>query len=635
MNWRSIDFQGVMTLDRGVVEQLDHYLMEKESRLAHQILNIISLVPDPSDSSSPSLPNPSQSIKLSEVIGKFTKRIRQLTKHDLNQIAHPDANQVIEDINLALWEFTEVLEGGVIELFQQIKQVNVDRWRQSFTHVIHDIKDILLHYIDDLIWAIRRLEDPLKEYWQKGGGSLSQVNQWKKIFQKWRSILDPALLNHLEQSKSLLKSQYTDFHHRYLEYGKLSLKAEVILEKMKNYPVLALLEINDQNLYVDIFRLLKLYELNENKKGTLSSEIVRSLKSLSSVDRAIKVFRHYKIGLEDAFFMSSLELKALSQESSNLEESVTRLKGKVNDYLNELQQLIINMSRYREFILNTNPNPYKRSRWGFTEWIVAPEPYKAKELLHLIYSSEELKVWYERLLISLNRDVLSQEVSERNACQEIDKFLHEMGQPLISQSMIKNRAERLLGQMREYDEAGSMYAGAIRYIQHVLSRAMRLDWKYHVLSGFPVFHEIYHIHKGLSKPIDDPSHAFRMEKFYLLFDQIEGWVRKEDVYLHVHEIELDINDMKIYLQDFLAAIQRLAREKSLNPFLDERVEQFQLELLEYRYIFGDFFHVIMSKNLEGQQLRNQFLFVDQYFESIEALLNELTASWEGNSYRKR
>ena len=93
------------------------------------------------------------------------------------------------------------------------------------------------------------------------------------------------------------------------------------------------------------------------------------------------------------------------------------------------------------------------------------------------------------------------------------------------------------------------------------------------------------------------------------------------------EIELDMNDMKTYLQDFLASVQRAEKERAHNPFIDETVDKFKVQLLEYRYLFGQFFYLLMNKNSESQQLRNQFLFVDQYFETIENHLSHLAPSW--------
>jgi hypothetical protein len=265
------------------------------------------------------------------------------------------------------------------------------------------------------------------------------------------------------------------------------------------------------------------------------------------------------------------------------------------------------------------------------EWIVGPEPAKAKKLQSMIYLSEELDGKYSQFLASLDRDPISQQRLEYEARQAVEKLIHEMGQPLISRTVMRSRAERLLKQLKLCDEIGSPQKSIIDYFDEVFSKVMREDWKYHVLHEFPLFHQMYHMHLGLSEYFEDPAHAFRLERFTGLFDQIAEWVEKENVHAHVHEIQLDINDMKTYLQDFLASVQRAVKDKSENPFLDETIHKFRQQLLEYRYLFGQFFFSIMSESQEGLQLRNQFLFVDQYFESVENLLIDLKASWEGKS----
>ena len=68
--------------------------------------------------------------------------------------AHVQTDQIVKKLNRICWEFTEVLEGCVVESFKQVKQVSIDRWHISLAQVVHDIKDILIHYIEDLIWTI-------------------------------------------------------------------------------------------------------------------------------------------------------------------------------------------------------------------------------------------------------------------------------------------------------------------------------------------------------------------------------------------------------------------------------------------------------------------------------------------------
>lgn len=622
MNWEPIDFQGIVDLDHKIVEQLEQFLQEKENRLAHQILNIIPL--SSADPPVPVLPVSENPIKLSEAVEEFSKRVRLFNKGESHRL---EPRKIVKEVNAIFWEFTEVLEGCAIELFQQITQVSIDRWHLTISSVVQAIKNVLIHYIDDLIWIIRRLEKPLKEYCQKL--QITEQKNWFDHFFSKESDLDPNLLKNLQQTEKYLKDRYDDFHQRYNEYMKLSAQVENFLEKMKSYPILALLGLVDQNLYIDLFRLLKAKELNPQPKGEVAKDTTRALKQLTSIDNVIRVLRSYYRELKDAFFNSSLEWKSLNHESETFQTSFERLKEKIKEYQHELHALMHTMSSYRAFILKNDSNPYIRSRWGFSEWIVAPEPAKAKKLTQMVFLAKELDNDFSRFHDSLTRDFLTQQKIESKVHQDIESLLHEMGQPLISQSMMRNRVEHLLEKLNQCDEIGSPHMSTVVYVESVLSKVMRQDWKYHVLHEFPLFHQIYYLHQGLIEYFDDPTHAFRLERFRLLFDQIKEWIEKEDIYSHVHEIDLDMNDMKTYLQDFLATVQRATKQKSHDPFLDETAYKLRQQLLEYRYLFGQFFLFIMSKNLDGIQLRNQFLFVDQYFETIENLLNELNMTWEG------
>lgn len=620
MAWQPIDFQSIILLGQGVIPQLDQYLNEKEARLAVQISNSVSS--DSMHPFSPVLPNPlAAQQKLSEAVEGLTKKVR-LLGHEYRKPSKPGINieSISSGINTALWEMTDILEGCVIELFNQIKQVSIDKWNRTFAQVVQSIKEILVHRIDDLSWVVKRLQGSFDEYQQLYG---IRAPGWRGFLGIRPDQIDKGILTHLNQSEQLLKTRYESFHQRYLEYTQLSIKVEDQLQKMKGFPVLALLEIPQQNLYVDVFRLLTLLDLNPQPKKGLGKETVRALKNLSSVDGVIHVFGLYFYGLKRAFFNCSLELKALSDLHEDQEKALNALKVKVKDYVAELQHLMIIMAQYREFMLQTDSNPYVRSRWGFTERTVAPEPAKARDLRDLIFSCEELKRWYEGFQVSLGLDPTVQQQHEDQSRKEIGHLLHEMTQPLISQHMMRNRAKLLLEQLMICDEVGSPHQSTIQYVQDILSKALRADWKYHVLHEFSLFHELYRLHEGLIDTVDDPAHSFRLEQFHRLFEQIQSWMKKDEVYSHIHEVEMDMSDMKTYLQDFLAAVQRAEKDKSSDPFLDDTIGRFSEQLLEYRYVFGEFFAQLTATGADGQQLRNQFLFVDQYFESIESLIQEL------------
>lgn len=612
MSWNPIDFQGLMNFDPKIIEHLENYLQEKESYLAHQIL---TAVPFPPVELTP--PSSSQTrIKFSEAVEGFTKKVRLVVKEeDSNGRSDVLSRRVIKEINHALWEFTEILEGCAVELFQQIHGVPITRWQLNFVTVIQSLKESLILRIDDLIWVIRRMENPVKEFCQK---FRSTKRSWLHSFFEKKPTLDSHLLDNLQQTEKFLNIQFEAFKKLFDELMFLTEEVQESLKTVKNYQVLKTLDVRNQTLYIDIFRLLKMLEINPQSKKEIAKELVVALKNLGEAGSIFHLFKSYLKELKAMLFKSSLEWKALNggKESSGF----IHLKNRFEHLDQERYQFVHTLSRYRAVILKTDSNPYVSSRWGFTEWIVGPEPADTKKLLDLLYSSEELTTDFSGFLEILSKDPSSYQ-NQQNS-EEIERLLREIGQPLISLAMIRNRSERLLEELRKCDEIGNPQKEVISFVGNVLLKAMREDWKYHVLHEFPLFHRIYHIHQGLVNVFDDPAHIFRIERFRHYFLQIEDWIKKDNVSSHIHEIELDINDMKTYLQDFLASIQRLAKEKP-SKSLDKISRKFYQQLLEYQYSFGQFFHNLVKKP-DGQRMRYKFIFVDQYFESAENLLKGLT-----------
>ena len=610
-------FQGLMDLDPIVLEHLQVYLQEREAQLAQFLMTCL-------DSTEFEVHQPILSfqgilLKLPEAIEVFIKKMRNA---DQAIFTADRTKALIETLNHLFWDYTEILESATVELFERIHLVSVDRWQISLKKVISSIVDLLSHRIEDLMWVLQRLDSPLRECIQKS----NKGEGWRAYFGRSHSYLDPELLKNLKKTGIYLKANREAFNRRYEEFEKLNVGMESRLESMKVYPILAILGISTQNLYVDVFRLLKMYEMRKNLKSELVNDLVTSLKAIASVEAIIKTFEIYYDELEECLYKSSLELKGFDSMGSLVQNQSERLKEKVDEFKTELAELNVVMSDYRNFLLKTDSNPYISSRWGFSEWIVGPEPASAKRMLHLIYAGTDLFSYYERFRRSLDKEWQIQKKEELGSHQQIEAILHEMGQPLISRNMMHKRVEKLLEEVSKYDELGSYSSDSIEYIGSVLAKAMREDWKYHVLHESPLFHEIMQIHRGLVGDLKDPSHAFRMERFLQLLEQLKRWIKKGNLSSHAYEVGLDINDMKSYLQDLLASVQRAEKERNNNPFLEETVEKFRMEVLEYRYVFSQFFHLFTRQGGESLRLRNQFIFVDQYFESVDGLLNNLSKS---------
>ena len=81
-------------------------------------------------------------------------------------------------------------------------------------------------------------------------------------------------------------------------------------------------------------------------------------------------------------------------------------------------------------------------------------------------------------------------------------------------------------------------------------------WKYQVLFDLPKFHKIYAVHQGILSEVENPQHLKRKEKFTHCIKQVEEWILNNATPKHAEEIELNIQDIKIYLQEFLQRYER-------------------------------------------------------------------------------
>lgn len=621
MSWRPIDFEGMIQLGDKVVEQLELYLAEKEARLAREVILLIE--PQSLSADNPFLPISSIFIRLSEAVESFTKRVRgrkASEKSSAKESISLDPSVTVFQLNSLLWELTEVLEGAVVELFQQVEQISIEKWGQNFAHVVNQIKELLSHRIEDLIWIVRRLKEPIQEF---SKDSFSRDSLWQKIlhwdFSSGCSI-DSDLLKNLKQCQKYLLDQYEAFEKRYRDLQEIIQRVQPQLDKLQTFPCIVFLDSNDRSLYVQLYRLLSLLQENAYQKGVLARDTARSIKFLGSAETTFKMFKQYLKNIKELFFRCSHEEKRYDLKSASLAELLEQLKLKVDRSCEELSLLISTISQYRNFLLKNDPNPYARLRLGFSETRVAPETGQTQKFVNLIFTAEELAADYRRLSSMLVPEMLATVPHPYAVHLDLEKILHEMGQPLISREMMASRAHMFVELLRSCDEVCSPYEETISYVSEILSKGMREDWKYHVLHSLPHFHHLFRLHLGLVGEVADPSHAFRMEKFRHFIELSDSWLEKGELDSHLHEEELNIHDIKGYLQDFLGSVQRMIKERSGDPEFVDEVAKYRSQLLDYRYLFGQFFYRLMSGDVQWQQLRKQCLFVDQYFEAVDRAL---------------
>jgi hypothetical protein len=564
----------------------------------------------------------SGAVRLIDATQEFSRKVQQLVNAPPSSLTIEEWKLTVSHLNKGLWDHVELLEGIVVELFQQVDQMGIELWRPEIMEVIETIKKMLMQSFQQLIWAIRQLETDLglyRSYCKSNVVSCSLLN-WIPF----RSgILDRNLLSNALKNEKFLNFRFQALMQLYEQYEQMNMAAEDTLKKFDTYQVFTTFELDFQKNIKQIYRLLKLWEINRISKGLPQREPIRALRNVINAEKALQLFNGYVEALKNSLFKRSRYLKRSHRSLDDQVNRLVQLQAIVHETV-ELHTLGVTVTKYRDFLLRTDPNPYVRTRWGFSEWIVGPEPAIPKKLRKVEFDIEALDVLYGRL-----RKVIEDWVGKTEIPPELDediqRTLHEMGQPLTSQSMMKVRAEHFLSLLAKVNELGSTDPKTVEYTGLVLSRAMRADWKHHALYDISLFHDLYEIHKGIIGEIEDRAHFNRQQKFKRYIQQIQQWVKERDLQRHSHEIEFDINDIKGYLQDFLAQVQNFNRD--LASETQEKaipvIENIAQQLLEYRYLFGNFFHHLRETDNEEKLIRNQFLFVDQYFESVESLLHDM------------
>ena len=120
-------------------------------------------------------------------------------------------------------------------------------------------------------------------------------------------------------------------------------------------------------------------------------------------------------------------------------------------------------------------------------------------------------------------------------------------------------------------------------------------------------------------PIAERTHLRRLHSCQRVLMQLGDWARTGESARRLQEVELDIGDIRNYLQSFYAELQQFEQEEKLikSEERDESLSIFCESFLKYLHLFGQFFHRLPHDQTEGQIIRQKLLFVDQYFDAIE------------------
>lgn len=611
MIFHPIDFYGIVSLDSALVDNLNKYLEENETKLAHAI---IKNIPASLEDTQPTIAlNPAVPMKLSEAVEIFSKKNFEKHGKQQAQISSSDFEENRRAINEELKKYAEILQESTEELFKTFQNIGIEQWHDRLAHVVGTLKDNLLHKIEELIWALKRLQTLL---WRCRLATEPQgvyKTYWLPVAKKWSPQIDRKLYPEMVRTQKELRERYKLFNHKYHYFLKLQEKMDQQLEHLAHFEVLNSWERGSKKQFIRLYQLLKIWDLNSPDKTLDELEFKIAINNTASPDRALVLFKEYYTGLEDKLFETSLYFKSNASELTEGSDQFRQIIDKIKEYEEEADFLGTVLRLYIQFFLKT----YKEKNEDEKNSFLNP-------LFQLRNDTEIVSRLFSELDSALDKGWEKQQQESIQTEDDIIKRLHEMELPLGSIEFYRNHVQNILDSLKKLDELGSLDKEIINICANFYADLLRLDWKYHVAFEYPIFYELFTIHQGLVPPILDRQHFQRIAKFKNLTNDILELLSEEKTFIFSHEIELNLNDIKGYLQDFLGYVQRIFGDFSLTKskvvMLHHEIAQ---ELLEYRYLFGQFFYKLQKYDTDKQSLRLQFLFVDHYFESVEQRLHDI------------
>lgn len=607
-----MEFRGIIYLNSQTAYQFDEYLSHKESELSFKMIETITAFLKRSNE--PILPKlEGTKLKLRDALSFIGKEVRELSlKKDL-KFRNESLTDLISRINEANWHYLEILENSESELFSHIKLLGIEAFQVDIEEATHSIKKSLMEHIDDFYWYLKRLNKQLSDLeW-----FVSDRPLFKYVTSFFFSSIDKSLFSNAKKSKKFLSFNYQKFYESATNYQKLLGPARGKREKLEDCVILnkSIDEISKSS-FEKIYELLKIAEINQKLKLISNQDLNDFVKNTTDPKRMSHILEEYQNALLNEVFVKSRLIK--SEKILGDEKRAHNLIYELEGGIKEVHLLASTADRYRELLLKSDPDPYVRLSFGFKDFATGKEPSVADNLRNISYDVEEIESFFKDLIEAYSKPS-ADEVKFSETKEKSVPILHEMAQPLISESTMKRAASNILDLLKQLDELGSSSWKVVDFVGQLLSRLLKYDWKYHILFSLEEFEKAYAIHIGiLIHEHNDRMHLNRMDELRRLLKEIKDFLKSQGSYKNKEEFIFLLNDIKGALQDFFGYAQNRLQE-SLNP--KATVTSIRFQLMEYRYLFGRYFYEIKQSEDDLQLIKREFLFVDQYLEAIESTVN--------------
>lgn len=606
-------------IDALLAEKLRTHLDNIEAQTAMQVIDAAH----PLQEHAPVLrPGPLISLRLHEAVEEFGKAVHRMSQRPQQTFAANEWEMAAAQIHEALTSYFEILEGCSAELFRQVDQIGLEHWDDHFSSAIASIKDNVVHRLDDFIWGIRRLEQQLSSYQRLCQSCKGKLSLWRKAIISKQQILGHSLEKSAAGTLQSLRDHYRSFIEKYNSYLQLYKNAEKAMQSLHDCRSLASMDLDLQEKFKKVSLLMELWTNNLSSKAFSKDEIACNVRSYISPESALMLLREYYATIMKTLLDKSRMIKKRFRVVFHDMQARRPIIDNIAGCRSELAMLKSTSEKYRGFLMWAVQTPTIRARWGLSKAKKGEDLDQIKQLQSFPIDIEKLDGLCKGFLASIENEQAMLNTITVDLEQKVAVHLTEMELPLASKPILQKHASAILDSLKQLDEIASFHPEVVDYVCATLRKAIRADWKYHVLYEMALFHQLYEIHQAIVEPIEERRHLNRLSKFRAILERVEKWMSNNETLQHAHEIELSLNDIKAYLQDFFATVQAVQHIniQTDSEKLAKSVQKLNQYYLEYVYAFGKFFHSLNPEIPEARLIRRQFLFVDQYFAAIEKRL---------------
>lgn len=587
------DFQKIRDNRDQAVDEVNKYLREEENWLLDSILQAFHISAEEHDGVVPIVDKGAS--RFSAVIDAVMERIDLISEQKLSKLTSKEFDVVIAHINAAFRHYEEILEGCAAQLFHELEKIRVDELSGETLKGVLTVKDHMIQQVDDCISHMRRLERKLGEC---ADGVRSRWSLVASVSRFFRSILDRSIVAKLKKIKQMVSQGYAQLQLRYGEYQKLNNSALVWMTKLDRFQVFHKLPADKQQEFTEIYRLVKVRELNKRGSDLLGLELDRILKETISVDQATRIFDAYFQKLEAEIYSLRRDLTQCSVETLLEAAYKSEVNGRIQEHRREVHLLGSLILKFRDFVLSTHPDPYVRARLGFSERTVGPEPEDTKSLMQLGLRVEALDKRYSKLSHAVEEYEREEAQSEDlGYFDEIIGDLERLSWEAKTREEAQLYYQTFLVELQEVQELYSFDRFRVMGMEKVLRLALRLD-HFHVLVDERKLCELYETHTMIRGPVPNMEQRKRLKELIKLNQELTG-LRTSTA--HLSQSARSIASKKAdewagvadallgHLEDFIQE-ERAKIPLSLEELLD-RVMKRRYEILEFLFSY----HSLMSR----------------------------------------